>query len=600
LYTYEVQWTSPACNVRKVVNGDPRLTVDATITIEGIIKVNGSVVYRAPLFSQVFADITTSTSESGGKGNIGTASGVEGISQRVYGGSGPFSLYVDNGNVSPSFNQSTLTVDPQTFGSPLTTSIIKLRASLKNSYVGNFESVAPKKFLGSTQNTVASTAHFNLGGGYIVDCLTDKEARTSDYRSSASNPYNEFGLPENGMGAPPDLWFYMTDEVSRRGALFSPHLRDSCGMLGTSSAAIGLQGNVVNGTLCCDGSLTNGACAPGSGHPSAFESPKDITTNGTLWKSSFSPPGYRSYNYYLFGRNRLYMQPPKQSVSGLSPVLNGASTAVFEIVIEFADLMLRAKSGASATQASVPPIRLEAGTSPVFQAYSQEPVSCVYNTDGNGRGAIIFQRLCNAGSGAATANVSIIFEDCVGLQYVDPNGKPLDEASPIAVLKPPLPPGQCYDMFSLPVFIEAAFGVDSVTASNLPISPQCKKMFASSTLGSTRDAVIDGLVCTPLPGFWNDPVIARGSIVTINDIDPNCERCEPSDLGCLDQCGLAYKSIYMFIIFWVPYVMFSAVMVIYIIVGIVGEINDREFDARMSRRHFGDNNTIRKRLKMMQ
>jgi hypothetical protein len=541
--------------------------VSATLNVTAIIKINGTTAYQALIFSQTFEDITSTTASSTGKGNIGAASGIEDIVQRAFGGIGPFSLTSSGQYAAP---DRMVTTDLQFQGGVYNTPVVMFKAHLKNAYVGNFGSQAPKKFLGSTQRRVASTGHFNLAGGYIVDCLTDQQAASSPYRSDSSNPYNRFGLPDNGEGAPPDGWFYMTDANSRRTSLFNPHLRESCGLLGTSSAAIALQGNVNNGTLCCDGTLIDGGCVPGGAHPDAVASPENILANGTLWKQSFSPPGYRSYNYYMYGQNLLYMQPPRQSVSGLSPLLNGAATAVFEIVMEVSDLIVRPKTGSSATQAVVPPLRLEVDPESVFQAYSpEEPVVCVYNP--GGRGAVVFQRLCNVGSGSAAANITVTFENCRGVRFPGPNDSFVDQVGPIRLNsnRGSLLAGTCYDLSSLPIHVDldALLGGEQVG---------CESYFVSSTLGSTREIDGDGFTCTRFDKPWNAPVVARGYTLTIDDLDPECKRCDGDDLGCLNQCGKAYSSVWMVIIFWIPVVGGSVAMILTIfILSIQGYFYDR-------------------------
>lgn len=559
LYTYEVQWGAPACNMRRVSNGAPRLTVDATVTVTAIIKINGTTRYSAQIFSQTFDDITSTKTNLAGKGNIGSASGIEGLVQRAFGGSGIFQLTSSGQYTDP---DRMVAIDSQTQGGAYNSPVVMFKAHLKNAYVGNFDKSAPKKFLGSAQRFVASTAHFNLAGGYIVDCLTDKEVTESPYRLSTANPYNEFGLPDGGEGAPPDRWFYMTDAISRRGSLFNPHLRDSCGLLGTSSAAIALQGNVNNGSLCCDGTLTNGGCVPGGGHPNSFESPEDILSNGSLWKKSFSPPGYRSYNYYMYGHNKLYMQPPKQAVSGLSAKLNGAATAVFEIVLEISDLLVHPKAGATSMQANIPPLRLEVDPNPVFQIYSpDEPVVCVYNPDG--RGAIVFQRLCNAGSGGASANVSVTFERCSSnLRYPGVNSTSIGDYGPIRVLPESgsLSAGKCYDIFSFPIH------VDDVPTTSGQESVGCESFFVSATLGSTREVEMSNLVCKRFDRPWNAPATAQGYTLHISDVDPDCKRCANDDLYCLNECGMAYSSPWFLVLYWIPIGGFCVGALIYIMV----------------------------------
>lgn len=562
LFTYEVHWAAPTCHARRVSQGEPRLTVDATLSMSAVVKVNGTTVLDSPLFSRTFADITAAFTSSAGRGRLGS-SGVQALAQRVFGGNGPFGLQVGS---SP---DGELTVDAVRAGGAGTTTIIKLKAELVDSYVSTGGDGAARVYLGSTQNKTASTAFFNLAGGYVIDCLSDNETALSPYRNSASNPYSTLGLPGAGEAPPPDRWFYMSDYVSRLGSLFSPHLRASCGMLGHSSAAIGLAGEYINSSICCDGTLVRGGCLPGSADANAFSSPQDVVTNGSLWKSSFSPPGFNQYNYYLLGRNKLYAQPPVEEVSGLTPALYGAPTGVFDIVLEFSDLLARVKTGGSSTRANVPPLRLEVPDEPVFQFYSsREPVVCVYNTDGSGRGAVIVQRLCNAGSGSAKANVSVSFESCTGLQYVDGAGQQLDARSPIQANLPPLPAGTCYDAFSLPIYVAQAAGVSQQAGANISPPPQCRSLFVSATRGSTRDAKYDNMICSPLYRTWNEPPTAVGYTVTVNQLDPDCERCAFDDLYCMSQCtgGAAYKSFMGVFFFWLPALFLPLALVVYVVV----------------------------------
>lgn len=550
-YTYELQWSSPGCQVRRVREGVPRLTADVRVRIEALVKVRGAVLWRGALLSQNISDVTAALATSSGLGSLWSGSGVQEISQRAYSSTGPFQFALGEGEEG----LTRVRADAARFGAASSSPLLRVRAALKRAFVGAGETTAPRHDLSGTTTRAASIAHFKLGGGYVLDCLSDAEVGTNAYRTSATNPYNRYGLPSDGL--PPDRWLFLSDAVSRRGALFNTHLRESCGLLGTSSAAIALGGSVRNRTLCCDGSLLDGACVPGSGHANAFASPAQVLANATLWRASFVPRGFRQFNYYLFGRNKLYAQPTRSEVSGLAPLLNGAINGAFNVTLEISDMLLRAReNGSDASSHLVAPLRFATEEDARRRAYASagEPMTCRYKSDGSGRGIVAVQKLCNVASSAASADVALTFKGCGSLRLHDANGPRLDGAGAVPVNAKQLEAGACYDVFTVPIYVPEAANVSHVDALGLSPPPTCDTVTASSTAGSTADATFTTLVCRPLRQDWEAALQQKNRTLRRKDVDPDCEHCDSFDFDCLGECDRRWTTGEAFVVFWLPVV----------------------------------------------
>lgn len=561
LYTYEVQWREPGCQIRRVRVGTPRLTVDVTVSVSAVVMLNGTRIYDAVLTTQRFPDVTSAFSASSALGDLGGGSGVRDISQRAYSSTGPFSFAMGGGyrrTASSGSARPSVNVDEKRFAGASSSTLLRFSSKLVDTYVGDMsDPLAPLLSLGGSSSAVGSTAHFNLAGGYVIDCLSDAQASHSKYRQGTANPYNVYGIPASGV--PPDAWLFLCDALSRRGATFSTHARDSCGLLGTSSASIALGGGVANRSLCCDGSLIAGACAPGSTHKNAFPSPAQVLRNSTLWQSSFAPKGFRHFNYYLYGRNKLYVQPTRRNVSyAAPPSLNAPVGARFRLTLELSDILMRPASGALASSL-VPPLRFAKAESVSQRAYSSDSIlGCAYTTDGTGVGVISISRLCNVASSTASANVSLSFVGCGDeIRLRDANGPILSKAKPLPVNDGySLQAGACLDLFTVPIFVERAYNVSAFDALTLSPLPACRAVVASSTSGSTNDAVYNNLVCHPLHRDWNGGVQpASNYTVSSSVVDPNCSHCESLDFYCLAQCGRQLSTLLSVAVIWVPLIL---------------------------------------------
>lgn len=565
LYTYELQWVQPGCHLRRVRNGGrPRLTADVRVDIEAIVKLRGEVLFRGALVSQSIDDVTAGLSTSTGLGDLWTGSGVQDISQRAYSATGPFSFPI--GSARAGSTLPPVHIGSKRFAAAAASTLLKFRAHLNRTFAGFGTARAPTHDLAGDATRAASVAHFDLGGGYVVDCLNDHEVGTNPYRNSATNPYNVHGLPADGL--PPDRWLFLSDAASRRGALFNTHLRESCGLLGTSSAAIALGGSVLNSTLCCDGSLINGACAPGSAHDNAFPSPARILANGSLWRASFTPRGFRQFNYYLLGRNKLYAQPTTTSISGMSPLLNSAVNGVFNMTLELSDLLLRPRQSLGGSHALIPPLRFAEepdADKRVFASAAQETVSCAYNTDGSGTGVIAIQKLCNVGSSGASANVSLVFRGCGQMRFYSESGKLLNDFTLHLDNLPALRPGRCLDAFTVPVFVPRAHNVTQPTALALDPMPQCDAVVASATSGSTVEATVHNVTCAPLRRTWNAPIAVTDSVVRKWEQDPECSYCSDLDFDCIRHCKSPWSTPAMLFIFWIPVVFAGGLLLVFLI-----------------------------------
>jgi hypothetical protein len=567
LYTYEVHWVSPSsgqctgggvCQVRTIRgSGSGRITANATVQVFAVTKLRGKVIDRRSVVNHTISDLTSTSSFTAGMGSLG-GSGIQDTNLAVYGGSGSTGISVGSRDVR-------LSSDP--FGGGQASGpVIKFRAELIDSFIGGGSSASPKLSLGSTEDVAASVGSPNLSGGSVIDCMSDSQVLSSPYRTTAESPYFQSGIYVPSFGSPnPDCWAYLPDGLSRRGVLFSTHLRGSCGLIGTSSASIAFDTELLENT-CCNGNLTTGQCLPGQGDD-AFFSPQEMLSDGATFASHFSPPAWNNYNYYMRGRTSLNIQPGPLQKSGLDPTLFGAPTADFRIVVEISDAIFAPLTGGSAQRVNIPPLRLERHPD-LFE--DSDPVGCIFSTDGSGTGIIYVQRLCNSAAGSAFANVSFTFDACTGIKYVSSDGEILH--GPYDVPFPSLPPGACYDTFSFPIHVPDAVDVFAMNDYSAPL-PSCALVLVSSTLGSTVESSWGPLTCFPVYGRYGEPAPVTNSVVT--DIDVyrylNCSTCSLDRISCLHLCGDAHESPYLWVVFIFPVV----ILFFFLIAGIMTLLSNR-------------------------
>lgn len=578
-YTFELHWVAPNCQMRRIKNsGRPRLSATVDLKLYVVSKLAGVVIDKRVILDKRFWDITSSLPGS-------SSGGVVGIS-----GKNKMSLVVNYKEGANGINIGGPKAGLSNSLNPGISSSQFQQVLFKSELIRSFKSIAGEIGLEENLNeliNISSTQHslgFNaapiLNGGYIVDCLNDEEILTSEYRNSGWNPYNREDLfPSSINNAPKDKWFYISDGVSRKQHIFSTKLRNSCGLIGVSSASIAIDTKSLD-DLCCREDrpiLSNlGACIPGSGHVNSSNTPNQIFSElnqGDLFNKYFAPPGWTGFNYYMNGRHTLNLQHVLESLSGNDNILYSLPNAIYNITMEISDVVLETLTGGTKSKVNIPPLSIESPERAVDFYLTDKSVGCVYSSDGSGQGVFIIQKLCNIGNGGSFANVSLEFEGCSNILLFDPKGKsfskeltgPYQYTTISNLEKGPLAPGGCYEKIFQPFFVPFAKNVKSYSQlySRTPQNqPQCKKMHISSTKGSTKEITLENIVCEPIYGvFGMSPYRTREDVtLTEDDLydEKKCKMCDTDDNKCLMKCGKLNKSVYV----WLIYVFLAAFLVI--------------------------------------
>jgi len=589
-YTFELHWVAPNCQMRKIKNnGRPRLTATLDINIYVISKLAGVVVDRRSILKKRLWDLTSDFPGSNTNGRTGI-SGKKGMDLVVNykGGANGISVGTNEAELSNSLNPGVSSAQFQE---------ILLRAKMSKTLQkvsfedidGVLEDLESSINIGGDQNNLAFNTVPILSGGHIVDCLNDKEVIESQYRNSGVTPYNNPDLFPSDPDMPPkDKWFYLSAGLSRDQHLFSTKLRNSCGLVGISSAAISLDTKSLD-DLCCRSDepilSRNGACIPGSGHVNASNTPEQILSETEeakdLYNSFFSVPGWDGYSWFLNGRHTLNYQPVKQEISGEDDLINALPSVSYDLTLEISDVVLETLTGGIKSSTGIPPLRIEPPERPQNFQLVNKSAACVYSSDGSGKGVFIFQRLCNIGNSGSYANVSIEFEGCHGIELHDPetHGSTKELSGPYQwtgntdPLSEPLAPGRCYKNVMQSVFIPSAKGVRSYSQlydMNLLDMPYCEKVIISSTKGSTREIVLENFRCEPIYGTFGQSAEfqeKKSNKLTKDDIykAENCESCDTADLGCLQRCGLVYKSFLFWYTFVIPPIILITLLIFLIV-----------------------------------
>jgi len=525
-FTYEVNYIAPLGQVRKVLNnGQPRLSVDVVITLNAVVFLKGDIIYKQQMMQNLVYDITSKNPTSTGLGSVGSNSGVQNQYLRLY--NSPNNMPIGSPN---------LNIDQTLFpGVTSAGALFKVKATLLNSYI-NHVLTHKNTLLGSTVKSSSKVAAPNLDGGYIIDFLTDTEVNASPYRTNTNSPYNIMGLPTS-LCSPPDKFFYLSNSMIRQGVYFANNLRNSCGKIGTSSVATLLDIIELN-TKCCNGDLTNGRCLPGFLNGN-FPSPQQILANCSLYTSLFTPPGWINYNYYLIGRNQLNLQMPQYAVSGMNPVLWGPPTGVFDFVIEMSDILISGLVGNNAFNVNIPPLSLSVPNNPNLWFTGDEPFGCIYDSNAGGKGIFYIQQICNIGTSGGSANVSIVFDNCQNMKYL--NVSLVSKAIPL--LFSPLLNRQCsQNLITIPIVVDMN-QIDNVT---------CEAVHFSSTYGSTKEITINNVQCYDFIGFFSDKPLTGNFTLPPYD----CSNCAQGDIACWQFCSNVGNSLYMWVLAFFPLMIF--------------------------------------------
>ena len=520
-YTYEVNYIAPMGQVRKVLNnGRGRLTVDVMVTLNAVVFLKGEIIYKKQIMQKLIYDMTSNNLESSSLGSVGSSSGVDNQHLR---------LYSNKNNIQ--FGSAELGIDQYLFPAVTGSStLFKLKASLIDSYIENNNRTSNKNtYLGSSIKYNGKIAAPNLDGGYIVDFLTDQEMVTSPYRTNANSPYNIEGIP-SVQCAPPDSYFYVSNAMVRKGVYFANNLRESCGKIGTSSAAMLLDISNLN-NYCCNNTLITGSCLPGL-MDGNFPSPKQVLTNCTLFNTLFSPPGWRNYNYYMIGRNSLNLQMPNYQTSGMNPLIYGAPSAVFDLTIEISDILITPLVGNNAFNVNIPPLSLSVSNDPLLRAFNEQPFGCIFDSSAGGKGIFYVQKICNVGTNGGLANVSIGFEGCQHMKYF--NLKNLVNMS-LPIISIPLNNRQCtQEVITIPITVNLKYANNAT----------CDNVYFSSTYGSTKEINIPQVQCYDFVGFFTNRTYSDNYTIPAFD----CTKCDSWSLNCLNYCSNVGNSLPFWII----------------------------------------------------
>lgn len=545
-YTYEVDYVAPLGQVRRVLNnGMGRLSVDMFITLNAVVFLKGDIIYKKQIMQKLIYDITSKNTIDVGLGSVGSSSGVEEQYMRVY-----------NNKDEIIVGTSELAVDKFLFpGVMQSGALIKIKASLLNAYFNNIDK-QQNTILGSTDKQSGKLAAPSLAGGYIVDFLTDTQVIESPYRTNANSPYNIEGLPTTRC-VPPDAFFYVSNALVRSGVYFANNLRQSCGRIGTSSAAIMYDVANLN-NFCCNNTLITGSCLPGFANGN-FPSPQQVFEDCSLFASTFTPPAWRNYNYYLIGRNSLNLQMPNYATSGLSQKIYGAPTGIFEIVIEVSDILITPLVGNNAFNSNIPPLTLGVANDPSIRFFGEEPFGCIYDSQAGGRGVFFAQQICNVGTNGGKANVSIVFDTCQHIHYA---GTPLISKS-LPIVFNSLNNRQCTsDVITVPVYVDVNY------ANNIT----CQNVHFSSTYGSTKEVTYSNVKCYDMIGFFTN----RSGTSNYTLPRYNCDTCSNWDLPCLQYCSTIGNSLPLWYVCFFPLIAIIMVSVIYGIVQISKKVHREE------------------------
>jgi hypothetical protein len=521
-YTYEVDYISPVGQVRRVLNnGRARLSVDVVVTLNAVIFLKGDIIFQKQMFQKLIYDITSKNPIDTGLGSVGSSSGVENQYLRMY-----------NNKDDIKIGSSELAIDQYQFPAVIQGgALFKLKASLLNAYINNVNT-QKNTILGSTSKQSGKTAAPSLAGGYIVDFMKDADVVVSPYRINANSPYNVEGLPLTRC-IPPDAFFYVSNAMIRSGVYFANNLRQSCGRMGTSSAAIMLDIANLN-NFCCNDTLITGSCLPGFKNGN-FPSSEDIFLNCSLFTSLFTPPGWKNYNYYLIGRNLLNLQMPNYATSGLSQTIYGAPTGVFEMVLEVSDILITPLVGNNAFNVNIPPLVATVANDPSLRFFGDDPIGCIYDSQANGRGLFFVQKVCNVGTNGGLANVSIVFDTC---QHITYEGISLT-SKPLPIVFNPLNNRQCTsDVITIPIVVNPQY-VNNIT---------CEAVHLSSTYGATKEVSYKNVKCYDVIGFFTN----RTGIVNMTLPKYDCHNCSQFDLACLNYCTTIGDSLPLWYVAFYP------------------------------------------------
>ncbi len=538
-YTYEVDYLAPMGQVRRVLNnGRARLSVDVVITLNAVVYLKGDIIFKKQILQKLIYDITSKNPVDIGLGSVGSSAGVQNQYNRLY-----------NNKDSIQIGSAELGIDQFLFpGVTQSGALIKIKASLLNSYFNNINA-QKNTILGSTSKQSGKLAAPSLAGGYIVDFLNDEDAITSPYRINANSPYNAQGLPVSRC-IPPDQFFYVSNALIRSGVYFANNLRQSCGRIGTSSAATMLDIANLN-NFCCNDTLITGSCLPGY-HANNFPSSQQVFTNCSLFESLFTPPSWRNYNYYLIGRNLLNLQMPNYETSGMSQVLYGAPTGVFEVVVEVSDILITPLVGNNAFNSNIPPLALTVSNDPSLRFFGEEPFGCLYDSQDNGRGLFFAQKICNVGTNGGLANISIVFDTC---QHITYDGQTLLSKS-LPIVFNPLNNRQCTpDVITIPITVDPSF------ANNIT----CRAVHFSSTYGATKEVTYTNVKCYDMMGFFTNRTGAAN--YTLPQYD--CNNCSQWDLPCLGYCSTMANSFPFWYIFIYPVIAIAMTCLILLVISLV-------------------------------
>lgn len=528
-YTYEVDFVAPTGQVRKVLNnGQGRLSTDVVVTLYAVIKYKGNVVLREQIFQTFSSDITSKNFNSVSFGNTGAFSGVNNQQNRIYSN-------VENGR----FGNGNINIDNILFpGVQTANSLFKLKVAVNDAYLNNDS-------LGDTLTSTGKIAAPLLSGGYIVDFLNDNDVITSPYRNNANSPYNTIGLPTQQC-VPPDQWIYLSDAQIRNGVYLGNHFRNSCGKLGTSSAAF-FTDNTLLQQYCCNDTLVTGKCLPG-GALGNFPTFNQIFNNCSLWLSDFTPPAFQAYNYYMIGRNTLNIQMPSQNVSGRDSLIYTNPTLDVELTIEISDILLTTLVGNNAFNSNIPPLSLAVSNDRTQWFVDDNPFGCIFDSFSGGVGVVFVQRICNSGTNGGSANISIGFEGCQNMRYFDnPLINQVFEIWPV-----PLKNQECtQNPWTLPIKVDLNF-FNNIT---------CQNIFFSSTYGSTKELNFPNVKCYNIPGYFTHRPTVPNMTLPLYD----CNNCVCGDWNCWDYCQNYADNL----CFWFVFIFPLAVVVIVAIITVV-------------------------------
>ena len=515
-YTYEVDFVAPTGQVRKVLNnGQGRLSTDVVVTLYAVIKHRGNVILREQIFQTFSSDITSNNFNSVSFGNVGAYSGVNNQKNRLF--SNVLQTQFGNGNIN---------IDNILFpGVQTANSLFKMKIALNDGILNNDS-------LGGTLTKTGKIAAPLLSGGYIVDFLNDNDVITSPYRNNANSPYNTQGLPAQQC-VPPDQWIYLSDAQIRNGVYLGNHFRNSCGKLGTSSAAF-FTDNTLLQQYCCNDTLVTGKCLPGYSSDS-FPSFNQIFNNCSLYVSDFAPPAWQAYNYYMIGRNSLNIQMPSQNVSGRDSLIYQNPSLDIELTIEISDILLTGLVGNNAFNSNIPPLSLAVSNDRNQWFVDDQPFGCIFDSFSGGIGVIYVQRVCNTGTNGGKANISIGFEGCQYIQYLNQSVSGMT----FPVWSVPLTNQECTQQpWTLPIKVDLNYH-NNIT---------CNNIFFSSTYGSTKELNFPNVKCYNIPGFFTH----RGNVPNLTFPLYDCKNCGCGDWGCWDYCQNYASNVCWWFVFIFP------------------------------------------------